>query len=144
MTDLYLLAAERLGWTAADTDRFPAGALYLALGTDPPKEKHVADLPPIVQEFRADLSHIVATARTFAKHFTAFADDLTADAGEPDDGLTRYEVRLRGTDGGQPPRTEHVRAIKHVAEDGWVRFYVAGGRCPARYAEAAVESVKAP
>ena len=102
----------------------------------------MADLPPIVQEFRADLSHLVATARTFAEHFTAFADDLTADGGEPDDGLTRYEVRLRGTDGGQPPRTEHVRAIKHVAEGGWVRFYVAGGRCAAMYAEAAVESVR--
>ena len=36
----------------------------------------MAQMPPIVQEFRADPDHLIRFARIVAKHFTALADDL--------------------------------------------------------------------
>src|SRR5450759_4945311 len=36
----------------------------------------MAELPPIVQEFRADQDHLIRFARIVEKHFGALADDL--------------------------------------------------------------------
>ena len=36
----------------------------------------MAQLPPIVQEFRADPDHLIRFARIVEKHFGALADDL--------------------------------------------------------------------
>ena len=148
--DLYL-AAERLGWTASDVDRFPAGALYLVLGINPLKETPVADLPPITLPFIAETGRFVATARTFVKHLGALADDLSSAIGEQEEtcggdacacAMEKAEpawiVRTRsGT-------TEHVRALAHrLDDDGWLVFYGRGGEVVARFNGTAVESVQA-
>lgn len=113
-------------------------------------------LPPIAQEVRDALSRVAVAARIFAEHLSALADDLAdngaqepqdyafcAPAPEPDDGLTAFEVRLRGTHHEQP-RTERVRAMRYGTDsDGcWVTFYAPGVSAAAMYAAEAVESVR--
>lgn len=136
----------------------PARFIF-ALGLNPPREKTLTTLPPIIQEFRADLSQITRLARTLASAFGSLADDLAGvdeepqdgamcapempGPGEPGDGLTTFEVCVRGTDH-QPPRTERVRATRYGGDSDsrWVTFYAPGPITVAMYAAEAVESVR--
>jgi len=147
---LYYLAAKRLGWTAADVDRFPAGALHLALGINPFKEKSVADLPPITLPFIAETGRFVATARAFVKHLGALADDLSSAPGEQE-GTCGGDACACAAGKVEPAwivrthsgMTEHVRAMAHrLDDDGWLVFYGRGGEVVARFNGGAVESVQ--